>query len=450
MSTVPRTRTRPPGGASTVKALNCPNCGGTIALRAAGSTVSLVCEHCGSTLDATQPELRVIVEANRALHRPLIPLGSRGELDGVTWEVTGYLERTDGEEPWSEYLLFNPYEGYAFLVDDGDRFSLGRLLDRVPGWDNNALSVDGRAFEPTWPTYEARVTFVVGEFYWRVKVGERVQVTDYAAPNLMLSAEENGAERSWTQSRLLDRGIAEAAFGIPARQASWGSTPRADEPFPYRRRLREALVIAALAAAVLLFLGITTPGSQLVLTRQIDVPFDEKSHNVVIGPVDLPAGRQSVHVRARAATLSNSWLDLDYSLVDRRTQRSYDGYATAERYSGRDSDGAWSEGNAYPGVRFSSIPRGTYDLVVDGAAHRWVDPKAAPTGFTPVFGTADIPTQDVMPVTLEVRRGGGTGGLLFLFLVLIAAWPAILWFRHAHYEARRRGWTQNDDEDDDE
>ncbi|MBB5713750.1 DUF4178 domain-containing protein [Sphingomonas aerophila] len=450
MSTVPRTRTRPLQGASTVKTLNCPNCGGTIALRAAGTTVSLVCEHCGSTLDATQPELRVIVEANRALHRPLIPLGSRGELDGVTWEVTGYLERTDGEEPWSEYLLFNPYEGYAFLIDDGDRFSLGRLLDRVPGWDDNALSVGGQVFEPTWPTYEARVTFVVGEFYWRVKVGERVQVTDYAAPNLMLSAEENGAERSWTRSKLLARGTAEAAFRIPARQASWDSTPRADEPSPYRRNLREALVIAALAAAVLLFLGITAPSNRLVLTRQIDVPFDEKSHNVVIGPVDLPSARQSVHVRARVDTLNNSWLDIDYSLVERRTQQSYAGYATAERYSGRDSDGAWSEGDNDPGVRFSSIPRGTYDLVIDGAAHRWVDPKAAPAGFTPIFGSADLPPQDMVPVTVEVRRGGGTGGLLFLFLVLIAAWPLILWFKHAHHEARRRGWPQSDDEDGDE
>src|SRR5258706_14347009 len=117
--------------ASTVRALTCPNCGGTIALRAAGTTVSLVCEHCGSTLDATSPDLKILLAANEAMHRPLIPLGTRGVLKGVTWEVVGYLERDDGEVGWSEYLPFDPYQGHAFLLDDGRRFSLGLLPDRI-------------------------------------------------------------------------------------------------------------------------------------------------------------------------------------------------------------------------------------------------------------------------------------------------------------------------------
>ena len=41
-----------------VRALSCPACGGTIALRAAGYTVTLACEYCGTLIDATDPAAR--------------------------------------------------------------------------------------------------------------------------------------------------------------------------------------------------------------------------------------------------------------------------------------------------------------------------------------------------------------------------------------------------------
>ena len=50
------------------------------------------------------------------------------------------------------------------------------------------------------------------------------------------------------------------------------------------------------------------------------------------------------------------------------SQESFDAYATAEHYHGRDSDGDWSEGDASPRVRLASIPRGRYQLVVEVAA----------------------------------------------------------------------------------
>src|SRR4051794_31595832 len=87
--------------ASTVRALSCPNCGGTVNVRAQGLTVSVLCEHCGSTLDATRPDLEVIARANEALKTPEIPLGTRGTLNGRVWEVVGYMERTDEEIGWA-------------------------------------------------------------------------------------------------------------------------------------------------------------------------------------------------------------------------------------------------------------------------------------------------------------------------------------------------------------
>src|SRR3954447_3313474 len=98
----PPAPTAPPP--STVKPVNCPNCGGTVNIRVAGITVSVICSHCGSTLDATSPDLQVIARADEALKTSEIPLGTRGTLRGKTWEVVGYMERTDEEIGWAEYL----------------------------------------------------------------------------------------------------------------------------------------------------------------------------------------------------------------------------------------------------------------------------------------------------------------------------------------------------------
>ena len=423
---------------ATTRPLNCPNCGGQVALRAAGSTVSLVCEHCGSTLDTTSGELAVIAKAAEAMRTPEIPLGTRGALDGMAWQVVGYQERSDGEALWSEYLLFNPYEGYAFLADDGRRFSLGRLLAVLPepGW--RGLTLDGDGFKRFGETYPVRTQFVVGEFYWRAQVGEEVDETDYVRPGAMLSCEESGTERTWTRLTMIDWGVAERAFGIEPRARAYGGTPAPHEPSPYAAAWRDARVLAALALAACLVIAIGTGFSHRALQQQLAVPADERTHTQVLGPITVTGAREKVKIAARAAGLDNQWLDLDYSLVNRATQESFDAYAASESYHGRDSDGAWSEGNSSPNTGLASIPRGTYDLVVDAAAHRWVDPKASST-VTGIFGFGGGPATSAaaVPVTVTVDRGGGFAGPFFLALLALGVWPLIAFIRHASWEQRR-------------
>ena len=440
MSTAPPTTPQ-----SSVRALNCTQCGGTLSLRAAGYTVSLVCEHCGATLDTTDPELRVIAHATAAVTRPPIALGTRGVLRGETWEVVGYLERSDGDESWSEYLLFNPYRGYGWLIDDGRRFSYGFLLDSMPEIDGTRIVVDtGRGFDWDSGPYPVEVSFVVGEFYWRVAVGERVRVTDYARPGAMLSCEENDSERTWSKLDLLDWGEAERAFGVEPRRPD-SDAPAPHEPSPWRDRMVESLIIAAVAAVTLII--ISTMGSRVdrLASVNTEVGLDGAPRTVVIHDITIPQRSSAVGISAQSDQLDNDWIDLDYSLVDKRTQESFDSYGLAEHYSGSDSDGSWSEGDTRPKTRLSSIPPGTYDLVVELAAHRWVA-NSSPSFFgltTPDANPVPI------PVTINVDRGGVFGGNIILGLILILIWPAITAWRHFSFEKRRSGSDADDDDDDD-
>ncbi len=446
---------------STVKPLSCPNCGGIVNVRAQGLTVSVLCEHCGSTLDATSPDLQVIARANEALKTPQIPLGTRGELRGRTWEVVGYMERTDEEVRWAEYLLFNPYEGYAFLVDDGRRFSLGVMLDRLPtmGW-GNVMQVDGLSLSPFGTGYPVRVTFVVGEFYWRVAVGETVTETDYVRPGTMLACEDYAGERTWTRLDMLDWGVAEKAFGIANRRKEY-SSPAPHEPSPYRSMMGESWIIGIIAAVTLFVISGMGAGESVVATTNADVQLDGPEKTLVIRNIDLPNARDRISVDADASTIDNAWVDIDYSLTDQKTQDSVDTYGLAEFYEGYDSDGRWTEGDPRPEVTMSSIPGGRYDLVVTLKASKWSGGSSSSSSSSTtsssdihsIFGdssTSSFSALPTVPVTVTVKRGGIFGGNIILGLLVILIWPIIVMFKHLGFEKRRKAVLSSGSDDSDD
>src|SRR6185312_12130963 len=110
------------------KAIHCPACGGSITLRALGQSVMAVCPSCGSQIDVSQPAIRLIQQYRHQQQQLHIPLGARGSLRGETFEVIGAMRRGDKGGNWEEYLLFNPYIGFRWLVYDTGHWSFGRSI----------------------------------------------------------------------------------------------------------------------------------------------------------------------------------------------------------------------------------------------------------------------------------------------------------------------------------
>src|SRR4051812_47704773 len=103
-----------------LQTFNCPGCGAPVQVRALGRSLSVVCSACGSVLDANSPQHEILsrfeLQANR--YKPVIPLGSRGTLRGVQLECVGFMIRSDRTDvySWEEYLLYNPQQGFRWLV----------------------------------------------------------------------------------------------------------------------------------------------------------------------------------------------------------------------------------------------------------------------------------------------------------------------------------------------
>jgi hypothetical protein len=186
-----------------VSGLNCPNCGAAIELRSFTNATSVVCQNCLSVLDARDPNLQILQQAQaRERVVPEIPLGTRATFPSGTFEVIGFQQRSVVEDgvtySWNEYLLFNPYKGFRYLTSYQGHWNFVRTLNSLPvasGPKN--VQVDQTNFK-IFSNSVAETSFVLGEFPWMVKVGEQVQVTDYIAPPKVLSAETTPEEIVWS------------------------------------------------------------------------------------------------------------------------------------------------------------------------------------------------------------------------------------------------------------
>jgi hypothetical protein len=417
--------------------LTCPGCGGTVELRAAGYTVHVACQYCGSILDVTNPDVKLVTryqEANTALD---IPLGTRGTLRGVEWEAIGWLRRSQDGYPWEEYLLFNPYHGYRWLVNVRGGWSFGTMLTRTPEWRTyDTFGLDAKYYQRFFYG-DAQVDDVLGEFYWRVAVGETVKTGDWVRPGEMLSREEDGREVSWTLNEWVPEKEIVKAFGASDSGRIWPPLPH--QPSPWGGWLKSGAKIGAAALAFLLLFSMFFGGTGWSAAGSLAVARDGRDQTATLGPITFRNRYQRIEIRADVPRLENGWVDLDYSLVDRKTQQVYDAYGAAERYSGSDSDGAWTEGSRNSDISIASVPAGTYDLVVDYKGNRWTGASGysslSPYTKDPAGGWMD--EANAPKIEVEVRQGTLFGSNILIALLLLAGPWLIALALHLNFEKAR-------------
>jgi hypothetical protein len=223
----------------------CPNCGNPLEIKLA-TTQSVSCGQCNAVVDVSKGvggELKHYTQTNTSEGGlgPQIALGRTGRIrlgtgEAQPWQVVGYQERCDLPEPgsqdedaseqtfWREYLLYNQQMGFAFLVDAEDGWSWMRPVSGAPQVKGDRATFKGAGYQKKY-SYDAKVTWVQGEFYWRVQRGERARVTDYVGTGgdsrKRLSREETraaggGSEVVWSAGAVLDASVVADAFGIPA------------------------------------------------------------------------------------------------------------------------------------------------------------------------------------------------------------------------------------------
>ncbi|MDP2304646.1 MAG: DUF4178 domain-containing protein [Pseudomonadota bacterium] len=261
-----------------VRALRCPQCGGTLELHAPGDTQRVGCPSCGAVVgvdaEGDLATAALIARAEKAVIKPALPLGARGTLRGVDWVVIGAMVRfvvDEGEWSWTEYLLHNPYRGFVWLVDDTQRHwsFVEPLRGELPRGEGNVVRAKGRTFRK-FQTGDAFVRHVLGEFTWEVAAGDRAWTADYVDPPHMLSAERTDNEVTWSLGTWLPAAEVASAFKVKLPTPT-GVAPHQPNPAKNAAAIARAIVRGSLllaAAAVLLALAFVLPAREKVMAHE--------------------------------------------------------------------------------------------------------------------------------------------------------------------------------------
>ncbi len=189
-----------------VSACTCPNCGGSLPLVAPGTTERIVCKYCGTVSDVKSGgALSALGQAPRPPMEPFIPLGAEGELRGRKVIMIGFVIRgtwvEGGHYTWREYLLYaGPSEGYIWLTEEDNHWQL--VTPIPPGEAQIAGNLHYAGKQYTFKqSVQAAVEYVVGEFYWKVAVGESVEAIEFKGPdgNVSVEKDQNEVNMSFCQ-----------------------------------------------------------------------------------------------------------------------------------------------------------------------------------------------------------------------------------------------------------
>jgi hypothetical protein len=307
---------------------------------------------------------------------------------------------------------------------------------------SKTISYQGRTYK-IFQEATAKVTYVVGEFYWRVEVGETVDTVDYIAPPFGISKEltTSGArEVSYSHARYMPPEEVEQAFNV--RDLTRPTTVGPMQPFPGSSLGRMWVAMLLLLVVTAIVLAIRLPG-RTVLQQTIDasaVPpstgMPENARMIFSEPFTL-TGDHNVEIRGDAP-VDNSWLYIEGDLVDESSGRFESFELPLEYYHGYDGGESWSEGKRARRVFLAHPPPGRYTLAL---GMQW---QAARTPAS---------------LNVTVREGVFRWPYFILALLAISVLPVLAAIRKISWESQRwkdssytpfGQWQSGDEGDDDE
>lgn len=413
-----------------LNAIQCPSCASTIEIHAPG-ILRVTCGSCHALLDKDNENVKVLKKfTEKKKISPFIPLGTEGKLKGVPYRVIGFLRRagnSGGESfNWDEYLLHNPAVGFRWLTEYHGHWNLAWQTNSAPTrntWvkGHGAVLYDGAVYR-RFEGCQARVSYVEGEFYWRVSTGETVTLNDYIAPPYLLSEEKSGNEITWTISEYTEPEVVKGAFAITRPMPiQHGTAP--NQPWPEEAAYHtvwRSFWLASLLAFAVQAVSVFMSDNRTVYSENLNMPAGNSG--TITTPVFEITGRTGNIRIINNTTLDNNWASLDLELVERDTGQVYAVHREVSYYNGCDGGECWTEGSTVDDAEIANVPPGHYLLSVD-----------AETAPAPARGASSY---------VEVLRNVPNWHNFFIVEILMFLFPAIYWWRRATFEAKR--WADTD------
>jgi len=357
-----------------IRALECPNCGSTVELRAMGSSLTAICASCLSLLDVSDQRVQIVRRFNKKTERftPRIPLGARGKFDGQPYEVTGFQRRSimaDGTQySWDEYVLYNPFRGFRYLTEYAGHWNDITPVTALPSPDDLMGSAAVKYEDRKYKLFQystPSTTFVLGEFPWRVRLNDKVTARDFVDPPYSLASESDANETTWSKAKYITGKEVWANFQLkdspPPVEGVYSNQPN---PHGSTKPIWALMVLFSVLLLVTMIVTSFMASGDTVFKSQFYFVPGSGEPSFVTPAFDMKGGEKNVEVQIKT-DLQNDWMYLGLALINEQTGVAYDFGKEVSYYSGRDSDGNWTEGDKADSVSIGNVPGGKYYLRVE-------------------------------------------------------------------------------------
>jgi hypothetical protein len=402
-------------------------------MRAKGISITFACESCGSIIDSTREGFKVLTKFSQQkelLDSLAIPLGSRGVLFEVEWEIIGFLTKQDvtWEFCWDEYLLFNPYHGFRFLIHSDGHFSFAEVLTKRPVGSprGRTIGVDDAVYS-LFHRGVCQVKAVVGEFYWRVRLDDCCDFADFvSAPQgitMEVSQASSDAEATFSRSRYLPLGSVEAAFGISSLPTPFKVSPTQPNYFDKAlTSIRSTVILCCMVVFLSQLYFVARCKQQQVLQTSRTFTRAEAGAEQLIGEIEIRGNHTNVEIQSDSPVM-NSWVEVAYELESEDGTESGWASQAIEYYYGYSGGESWSEGSTREVSTIGGLGAKRYKVFATVDADSF---------------SRDLASSLVTRITADVPIWSN----FFLAIGVLLALPCFLFFRGRVFERKR--WEESD------
>jgi hypothetical protein len=358
----------------------CPGCGTLVPNIDTENSCYFACAQCYTFFrkkGKTQPEIVKKFYPSEMVVPP-IPVGTTGTLDGKQFTVVGFMKKTDTthENRWHEYLLYNnTLDNYFTLAEYKGHWTLLWVsqLKGIKLYGAGSFH-EMRSFSPNrtfrqYTKYSFEIEWASGEFDWDITTdeGPHMEVYEFVdAPDIIVT-EEDGDKKVCYQGKFVDRTDVAVGFGVslsslpPKFGAGVLEIPKFIEQEKPMNRFTLLLIGIVLLSPFII--SMFKP-SRLVFNEVYRTTKDTSAWSS-INPIVTPpfevkhSGALNVEF---VTNITNNWIELQASLVNDKTGKTYEFTKALEFYQGYEGGESWSEGDFESDVNFSSVPAGTYHI----------------------------------------------------------------------------------------
>ena len=354
------------------KDIHCSSCGAGLSVKDE-HTEMVVCDYCGSHLQVTSVEQKVLAKGPADKQTFPLQLGDSFRYKSHRYEIIArmaFIEDEDLSEMTRQYLLYNPRVGTCWLDEYGGHYSVSQATHVMPESDpfektrGQILTThDGRQWVAE-ETGQYQLHYVDGALPWIAEIGDRVTYVDFAESSgsgNQYEAQRTENEMEYSCGQSLDIELVRRATGKPELGKTGVVRDLVDAAV--KRKFYKTVISAAIVSVVinLVLLLFTFSTGKQVLNRQFNAA--ALSDEVLSEPFSVNSNIIKIISRARPE-LNNEWMALNVAIVSDEEKALHVFDEDISYYHGYEGGENWSEGSQGQST-YIQVPRpGSYRLLV--------------------------------------------------------------------------------------